>query len=282
MVYGYILTIMILAWSTLGASTARAQEGLIFAGGFYEALYAAVDMEHLPLQHAELTFQIQARHLAALVVPDAQPAGEFLIYKAERESTKLSKVTVTRADFERLRNFASDGIFVALEAVRANPQDRKSVSELQRKINDLPSAQRQNAERFAGARLADMDLPRNHDLSGYVQNYRVHIEERALSSLKNPKVANDLHDGVPHSFGTQLLTHGQLQAVQGKDIEIIKVGDREYQKAWVEGALVIIPRSKSSTSSGKGKLEVTPDASYEIKRGPKGNKPVKHVPSGHR
>jgi len=282
MVYRYLLSIMILAWSGLGAGTARAQDGRIFAVGFYETLYAAVDMEHLRLQHSELRFQIQARRLAALVVPDAQPAGEFLVYKAERGSTKLSKVTLTQAEFERLRNFATDGIFVALQAVRANPQDQKRASELQRRINDLPSAQRQNAERFAGARLADMDLPKNHELSGYVQSYRAHIEQRALGSLKSPKVAKDLRDGVPHSFGTQPLSHGQLQAVQGKDIQIIKVGDREYQKVWVEGALVIIPRSKSSTSSGQGKLEVTPEVSNQIKKGTKGNKSVTHVHSGHR
>ena len=51
---------------------------------------------------------------------------------------------------------------------------------------------------------------------------------------------------------------------------------------WVGGALVIVPRSKSSTSAGKGKLEVTPEVANQIKQDKKGNKPVTHMHSGHR
>src|SRR5207248_8570198 len=121
-----VVSSSLLAALTLFPGQARAQEGLIFAGGFFETLYAAVDMDYLRVDHAELRFHIVDRRLTALVIPDLQ-ADDAYVLKCERRSTRLVKVPLTKEDVARLRGFAKDGIYQALQGVRAAPQDRQQV-----------------------------------------------------------------------------------------------------------------------------------------------------------
>ena len=287
MKYRYPMPAMVLACAAWGVSAAHAQDGHVFAGRFFETLYAALDMEYLRLDQTELRYQILERRLAAIVIPQAQRADEFVIYRADRQSTKLSKLTLSQEDLERLRSFANDGIFVALGAVRSTPQDPKSVALLQQRVQKLPAAQRASAERFVGAQLADMNLPQDHELAGYVQHYRNHVEQRTLDHLRNPDFARELQEGVPHAFGSQSISHSQLQPILGKNVETITVGDRAYQKTWVEGALVVVPVPKSPTgqpptSAGTGSIRLAPEVVNKIKPGSGGETPVKHGRTKHK
>src|SRR5262245_32087014 len=148
-----------LAWCLLVAglllprAAARAQEGVIFAGGFFETLYAAIDLEYLKVDHSELRFHVIDRRLAALVIPDTQGEEPYIL-KCERRSTRLVRVPLSKSDVERLRDFAKDGLYQALQGVRSAPDDRKRVAELQRRIQELPAERRQSAQRFVGSRLA--------------------------------------------------------------------------------------------------------------------------------
>src|SRR5437762_11775024 len=97
----YVVSCSLLAALTLCPGPARAQEGLIFAGGFFETLYAAVDMDYLHVQHAELRFHIVDRKLTALVIPDLQ-ADKPYVLKCDRNSTQLIKVPLTRSEERRV------------------------------------------------------------------------------------------------------------------------------------------------------------------------------------
>jgi hypothetical protein len=254
----------LLAALSLAPGPARAQEGLIFSGGFFETLYAAVDMEYLRIEHPELRFHIVGRRLTALVIPDLQ-ADDPYILKCDRSSTRLVKVPLSKEDVDRLRGFARDGIYQALQTVRAAPQNQQSVAELQRRVKDLPADKRASAERFIGSQVADMDVSKNHPLASYVGTYRDHVERRTIDSLKHPDASKDLKDGVPHSYGTQPITHGDLS--RAKDIQVVSINGRTYQKGWVDGALVVVPQSSSSPPSPDAwkKLKVAPEIQNQAK-----------------
>lgn len=259
----------------LPPAAARAQEGIIFAGGYFETLYAAIDLEYLKVDHSELRFHVIDRRLAALVIPDAQGDDPYIL-KCERRSTRLVKIPLTKADVERLRDFAKDGLYQALQGVRSAPGDRKSVNEVQRRIRELPAERRVAAQRFVGARLANVELPKEHALTSCVTDYRRHIEKRATDTLKDPNKSKDLKDGVPLTFGTQTINHAQLS--DASDIKKLTIGSKTYQKTWVEGALVIVPVPGSSPDIEK-KLHVAPETKKRMKPGHSSRTPV--PPASH-
>jgi len=130
------------------------------------------------------------------------------------------------------------------------------------------------AQRFVGSQVAEMDLPRNHPLTPYVGSYRDHVERRAIDSLKQPDTSKQMKDGVPHTFGTQTISHADLS--HAKDVQIVTIDSRTYQKAWVDGALVIVPQASSSsagTPDGGKKLQLAP----EVKNQTKPSTPVKPI-----
>jgi len=258
----------------LPPAAARAQEGTIFAGGYFETLYAAIDLEYLKVDHSELRFHVIDRRLAALVIPDAQGDDPYIL-KCERRSTRLVRVPLSKMDVERLRDFAKDGLYQALQGVRSAPEDRKRVAELQRRIQELPAERRQSAQRFVGSRLADMDLPNDHALAACVTDYRKHIERRAIDTLKDPNKSKDLKEGVPQTFGTQTIDHSQLRNT--KDIETWTINSKTYQRSWVEGALVIV--QVSDKSPGK-QLQVTPEIKKRMKPGQTGRTQVPPISHG--
>jgi hypothetical protein len=254
----------LLAALSLAPGPARAQEGLIFSGGFFDSLYAAVDMDYLRIEHPELRFHIVDRRLTALVIPDLQ-ADEPYILKCDRRSTRLVKVPLTKEDVDRLRGFARDGIYQALQGFRAAPQDPQRIADLQRRVKDLPAEKRVQAERFIGSQVADMDVSKNHPLASYVGSYRDHVERRTIDSLKHPDTSKDLKDGVPHAYGTQTINHGDLS--RAKDIQVVTINGRYFQKAWVDGALVVVPQTGSSQPSPDAwkKLKVAPEIQNQAK-----------------
>src|SRR5262249_9731386 len=146
---------------------------------------------------------------------------------------------------------------------------------------ELPAERRLSAQRFVGSHLADMDLPKDHALAAYVTAYRKHIDKRATDILKDPNKSKELKDGVPQTFGTQTIDHSQLR--NARDIEKVNIGSRTYQKTWIEGALVIVPMSDSSSSSKSDtpkQLQVTPEIKKHMKPGHTGRTPVPQVSHG--
>jgi hypothetical protein len=265
--YRFVLSALLLAGLFLRATPARAQEGKIFAGNFFETLYAAIDMGYLRLDNADFRYQILQHGLNALVILDVPPGGELVVLKGGRETTQLSRLTLKQADWDRLRKFASDEVFEALRQFQATPKDPKRAQELRRAVEGVRAENRQQAERFVGARVAEMVPPENHQLSPYVKAYRKHVEERMGDELRRPDAKN-LPDGIPHAFGSQSLPRWRLQGVGAKDVETIRVGDRVYTKVWVEGALVVVPQAKgapqSAGGSGLDKLGLAPTAREEV------------------
>jgi hypothetical protein len=266
----------------VAAGSVGAQDGRIFSGGFFDTLYAAIDMEYLPLKHSELRFQILNRSLTAVVIPEQQPTGGMNVLTGNRASTELKKVSLTKEDFGVIRDFAQDGVFLAMAEVRSSPNDKKKLQTLQQTVNKLPAQQKEVAKLFVGARMADMELPKDHELNSYVQGYRSHVEKNAKNALSKPDVAAKYQDHVPYSFGTPDVSHSQLKSIRPEDIETVTVNGKQYKKAWVRGTLIIVPQSQTSppppkNATGLDKLSVAPHVvNHVTKEG--GNRPV---PSHH-
>jgi hypothetical protein len=227
----------------------QAQEGRIFAGGFYETLYAAIDMDHLRVRNPDLRHKVLDRHVAAVIVPAALPTGQFYVLVGGRDSTELTKANLTREDFDLLRDFAQSGIFRILEEVRAAPNDKAKARELQLRVAALPAKEQESARRFVGARMADLDLPKGHPITPYIQDYQDHVEKRTRETLS--KQPNKFENHQPYSFGTPPVSQSSLQSIPPGHVKIITVKGKDYQQVWVDGSLIVVPQSKSPATEVK-------------------------------
>ncbi len=247
---GSLVTVFLLGlcWTFSGRAV-RAQEGRFFAGGFYETLYAAIDMDHLRVRNPDLRNKVLGRHVAAVIVPASLPPGQFYVLIGGRDSTELTKANLTKPDFDLLQDFAQNGIFRILEEVRAAPNDKAKARELQQRVAALPANQQESARRFVGARMADLDLPKGNPMTPYVQDYQTHVESRTKGILANQP--NKFENHKPYSFGTPPVSQGSLQSIPPGHVKIITVNGKEYQQTWVDGSLIVVPQSKSPTTEVK-------------------------------
>jgi hypothetical protein len=249
MIYRLMSVILLsLCWAFSGKPV-QAQEGRIFAGGFYETLYAAIDMDHLRVRNPDLRYKVLDRHVAAVIVPAALPPGQFYVLVGGRDSTELTKANLAKQDFDLLRDFAQSGIFRILEEVRAAPNDKSKARELQQRVAALPAKEQESARRFVGARMADLDLPKGHPVTPYVQDYQEHVESRTREILSNQP--NKFENHKPYSFGTPPVSQGSLQSIPPGRVKIITVNGKEYQQTWVDGSLIVVPQPKSSAAEVK-------------------------------
>jgi hypothetical protein len=249
MIYRLLLVILLgLCWA-LSGEPVHAQEGRIFAGGFYETLYAAIDMDHLRVRNPDLRYKVLDRHVAAVIVPASLPPGQFYVLVGGRDSTELTKANLTKPDFDLLRDFAQDGIFLIMEEVRASPNDKAKTRELQQRVAALPASEQESAKRMIGARMADLNLPESHPMGAYVQAYQTHVESRTRQILSNQP--NKFENHKPYSFGTPPVSQGSLPSIPPGHVKVITVDGKEYQQAWVDGSLIVVPQSKSPVAEVK-------------------------------
>ena len=107
--------------------------------------------------------------------------------------------------------------------------------------------------------------------------FRKHEDEEARTDVAiRRSFAEDLYLVLPGDidFGTQTISHADLS--HAKDVQIVTIDSRTYQKAWVDGALVIVPQASSSsatTPDGSKKLQLAP----EVKNQTKPSTPVKPI-----
>jgi hypothetical protein len=247
----FLPAFLLVAWLSTSQVVAQAPDGRIFAGGFFETLYAAIDMEHLHLKGAAFRFRVIDRQLAAVIVPDSLPPNDYFVLVGTRNNTDLTKVTLAKEDYDLLHGFAKDGVFLAMQDVLAAPNNKERALELKRSIASLPAAQQASAQRFVGARMADLDLPKDHPMGPYVQAYRDHVEKNTREYLSKNQSSLKLQDHQPYSFGTPPVPIASLQSVPPGDIRVETIQGKQYKEAWVGGNLIVVPQSPSSESEPK-------------------------------
>jgi hypothetical protein len=222
----------------------RGQDGRFFAGNFFETLYAAIDMDHLRVQNPDFRHKVLIRTLAAVVIPPKVPPDQCYVLIGSRDSTELIRANLSQEDFNLLQEFAQSKVFLALEEVLIAPNNPGKTRVLQQEIAALPGNQQEAAKRMIGARMADIKLPDKNPMVAYVDLYKDHVEKRTMQALS--KEPDKFQDHKPYSFGTPPVSQGSLQSIPPDHVKIITVGGKQYQQAWVDGSLVIVPQSKST------------------------------------
>jgi hypothetical protein len=179
---------LVFAWLLLGAGLARSQDRIIFVDDCMGTLQAAVYTEHLTLENGNLRRQISDRRLAALMIPDVQPAGQFVVLTCAPGATALAEVKLGEEDVNRLRRFGSDDIFLALTDVARHENNFARIRDLKQRVDRLPADRRATAERFIGARLAECNLTpeEQKQLRHYTMSYEQYQKKKRQQTKPSP------------------------------------------------------------------------------------------------
>lgn len=255
-----ILCVILLSGQAMVTSAQQGQDRII-AGEHLARLWDAINLGMVRLDNSELKALITRRNLSAILIPESQPKGKWIVRKCYKVKTvfDVPDAELSTEDFNQLMRYAKVGVFERAEAVRDaiisndSKQLENAVTRLTAYLNEQDASEKATLSRFAGALLADIE-PASTGLAAYIKEYRSFIEKQTQEKLK--LAAHSVNPGRPYIVGADLFPMADLFKVKPGTVQRFTINKNTFRAAWV-GRTYIIVLQDSAVSSPVASVDPT-------------------------